>query len=167
MDLIPHDEIRPAHSLNFAPMIDFLFLLLSLFATLAISRAALYDSEVQLVEVKPDQKDSQSLNGKQEIQQVNISIASNGTFKWLTEFQQYPMDSLQAVQNELARQYQIGALPQDKSKTEILLHIDRKTPWEPIAKSIFAIRELGFSAHPVYEPFDEISSPIERKAQSR
>jgi len=167
MELIPHDEIRPANSLNFAPMIDFLFLLLSLFATLAISRAALYDSEVQLVDVKPDPKDPQSLNRQQEIQQVNISISSTGSLKWLTEFQQYPMENLQAIQNELARQYQIGALPQDKTKTEILLHIDRKTPWEPIAKAIFAVRELGFAAHPVYEPFDEISSAIERKPQSR
>ncbi len=167
MDLIPHDEIRPANSLNFAPMIDFLFLLLSLFATLAISRAALYDADVQLVEVKPDPKDPHSLKSKQEIQQVNISISSTGSFKWLTEFQQYPMENLQAVQNELARQYQIGALPQDKSKTEVLLHIDRKTLWEPIAKAIFAVREIGFAAHPVYEPFDEISSAIDRKPQTR
>jgi len=168
VELIPHDELRPANSLNFAPMIDFLFLLLSLFATLAISRAALYDSEVQLVEVKPEQNDPNSLRGKQDIQQVNLSISADAKFKWLTEFQQYPMENLQAVQTELARQYQIGALPQDKSKTEVLLHIDRKTPWEPIAKSIFAIRELGFSAHPVYEPFEESSSsPIERKGMRR
>ena len=68
----------------------------------------------------------------------------------MTEFQEYPMESLQAIQEELARQYHIGALPQDKTKTEVLLHIDRAAPWEPIAKVIFAIRELGFSAHPVY-----------------
>jgi biopolymer transport protein ExbD len=150
VDLIPHDELKPAHSLNFAPMIDFLFLLLALFATLAISRAALYDAEVELVEVKPDKTSPQN---KQDIQQVNLSLTATGDFKWLTEFQQYSMENLQAVQTELARQYQIGALPQDKSKTEVLLHIDRRTPWEPIAKAIFAIRELGFSAHPVYEPF--------------
>ncbi len=46
MDLIPHEEIKPAQNFNFAPMIDFLFLMLSLFATLAISRAVLYDAEV-------------------------------------------------------------------------------------------------------------------------
>ncbi len=62
------------------------------------------------------------------------------------------MATLQAMQEELARQYQIGALSKDKTKTEILLHIDKKAPWEPIAGAIFAIRELGFNARPVYEP---------------
>lgn len=149
MEFIPHDELKPTHSFNFAPMIDFLFLMLSLFATLAISRAALYDSEVELVELKPE-KQAASLRAK-EIQQINLSITSNGTYKWMTEFQEYPMETVQAIQEELARQYQIGALAEDKSKTEILLHIDRKAPWDPIAKAIFAIREIGFSARPVYD----------------
>ncbi len=149
MELIPHDELKPSNSFNFAPMIDFLFLMLSLFATLAISRAALYDAEVELVELKPE-KGAASLRAK-EIQQINLSITSNGGYKWMTEFQEYPMETVQAIQEELARQYQIGALPEDKTKTEVLLHIDRKAPWDPIAKAIFAIREVGFSARPVYD----------------
>lgn len=158
MDLIPHEELKPASSLNFAPMIDFLFLLLSLFATLAISRAALYDSEVHLVQVKPDPKRASSSGGKPDTHQVNISLSETGQFKWLTEFQQYPMESLLAVKEELARQYKIGAFPEDKAKTEVLLHIDRKAPWEPVAQAIFGIRELGFNAHPVYEPFEPNSA---------
>ena len=51
MELIPHDELKPAQSFNFAPMIDFLFLMLALFASLAVSRAALYDAEVDLVQL--------------------------------------------------------------------------------------------------------------------
>lgn len=157
MELIPHDELKPATSFNFAPMIDFLFLMLALFATLAISRASLFDSEVSLVELKPEPNGG-ALKGKQEAQQINVSIAANGSFKWLTEFQEYPMESIQAIQEELARQYQIGALPKDKSKTEVLLHIDKQAPWEPIAKVIFAVRELGFTAHPVYEPIQQPAS---------
>ncbi len=151
MELIPHEELKPANTFNFAPMIDFLFLMLSLFATLAISRASLFDSEVNLVELKPE-GNAGSLRTKQEIHQINLSISAAGSFKWLTEFQEYPMNTIQEIQEELARQYQIGALPQDKTKTEVLLHIDRNTHWEPIAKLIFGIRELGFTAHPVYEP---------------
>lgn len=154
MDMIPHDEIKPTGGINYAPMIDFLFLMLSIFATLAISRAALYDSEVSLAELKPDST-SGPIRTKKEIQQINISINSTGSFKWMTEFQEYPMANAKEIQEELARQYQIGALAQDKTKTEILLHIDRKAPWEPIAKAIFAVRELGFSAHPVYELFED------------
>lgn len=149
MELIPHDELKPSHNFNFAPMIDFLFLMLSLFATLAISRATLYDAEVELVELKPE-KGAASLRAK-EIQQINLSINSSGGYKWLTEFQEYPMETVHAIQEELARQYQMGVLPEDKNKTEVLLHIDRKAPWDPIAKAIFAIREIGFSARPVYD----------------
>lgn len=154
MELIPQEELAPARSFNFASMIDFFFLMLAFFATLALSRAALYDSEVSLVELKASSPLS-TFQTDPEIEQINLSISSQGAFHWLTEFEQYPMESIEAIQKELARQYQIHALPEDKSKTEILLHIDRKAPWEPIAKLIFAVKELGFSAHPVYEPFDD------------
>lgn len=128
--------------------------MLSLFATLAISRATLYDSEVNLVDLKPEPHAS-PLRAKQDIQQINLTITAQGKYKWLTEFQEYPMETVQAVQEELARQYQIGALSRDKGKTEVLLHIDRQAPWQPIAEVIFAVRELGFTAHPVYESLAE------------
>lgn len=153
MELIPHDELKPANTFNFAPMIDFLFLMLALFATLAVSRAALYDSEIELVQLKPE-KGAASLQAK-DLEQVNLSITAAGGFKWLTEFQEYPMENVEAIQQELARQYQIGALPQDKTKTEILLHIDQKAPWGSIAQAIFAIREVGFAPRPVYDELRE------------
>ena len=119
MDLIPHDELKPTSGINYAPMIDFLFLMLALFATLAISKASLYDAEIHLAEIKsPSPTDT--MQNKKEIQQINISILANGQFKWLTEFQEYPMIRVEEIQEELARQYQIGALAQDKSQTEIL-----------------------------------------------
>jgi biopolymer transport protein ExbD len=152
MELVPHDELKSNQSFNFAPMIDFMFLMLSLFAILAISRASLYDSEIELVELKPE-KGAASLRAK-EIQQINLSIGEKGGYKWITEFQEYQMESVQAIQQELARQYKIGVLAEDKSKTEVLLHIDKNAPWDPIAKAIFAVRELGFNARPVYDAKD-------------
>lgn len=148
MELIPHEEIKTGQQFNFAPMIDFLFLMLALFATLAVSRAALFDAEIDLVQLNP--QNGTSLRAK-ETHQINLSITANGKFKWLTEFQEYPMESVQAIQEELARQYQMGALPQDKTKTEVLLHVDRKAPWEAVANTIFAIKEVGYSARPVHE----------------
>ena len=153
MELIPHDELKPSHSFNFAPMIDFLFLMLALFATLAISRAALYDAEIDLVQLKPE-KGATSRRAKQ-VEQVNLSITREGGYKWLTEFQEYSMESVKAIQEELARQYQIGTLPQDKTKTEVLLHIDKAAPWASIASAIFAIREVGFTPRPVYDELRE------------
>jgi biopolymer transport protein ExbD len=149
MELIPHNELRPSQNFNFAPMIDFLFLMLALFATLTISRAALFDSEIHLVELtqSPGQL---PIGATQENHQLNLSITAEGKYKWITEFNQYPMDSTQAVQEELSKQYLMGSLSQDKTKTEILLHIDKQTPWQPIAEIIFAIKEVGFNAYPVY-----------------
>lgn len=131
-------------------MIDFLFLMLALFATLAISRAALFDAEVNLAELKPEAGKA-PIRPKQQVQQVHISINSAGAYKWLTEFQEYPMNGVSSVQEELSRQYQIGVLPKDKERTEILLHIDRQAPWNAVAQMLFGVRELGFTAHPVYE----------------
>src|SRR5690242_9196433 len=125
MDLIPHDELKRGANFNFAPMIDFLFLMLALFATLAISRATLKDMEVNLVELKTEEA-SATLSTRQDMQQINLSISAAGQYKWLTEFEEYSMETTQAIQEELAHQYEIGALPQDKSKTEIFLHIDAK-----------------------------------------
>ena len=150
MNLFEHDELKGGANFNFAPMIDFLFLMLALFATLAISRASLFDSEVTLVEIK--QGDEKTLRAKADLQQINLSINAEGRYKWLTEFEEYPMEDTLALQKELMRQVEIGVLPQDKSKTEVLLHIDQKAPWKPIAEAIFAVRELGFNAHPVYTP---------------
>lgn len=150
MEMIPSDEWKHTQGFNFAPMIDFLFLMLSLFAVLAVSRAALLDTRVDLVELTPE-PNATTLRSQAEKQPIHISVLSDGSYQWLTEFQEYPMPSPEAVQKELARQYQLGALPQDKNATEILLHIDRRAPWEPIAQLIFAVRELGFEARPVYE----------------
>jgi biopolymer transport protein ExbD len=151
VELIPHDELRPTNGFNFAPMIDFLFLMLSLFATLAISRSSILDTTVDLVSLKPE-KGQGSAPSREEVQKIHLSISEQGVYRWLTEFQEYPMESVQAIQEELARQYQLGILSKNKEETEILLHIDKKAPWEEIMQLIFGVRELGFHAHPVYEP---------------
>lgn len=153
MELIPYDELKVNQSFNFTPMIDFLFLMLSLFATLAITRAKLFDSEVSLVAL--DQKENAHYRTS-DIHLINISISSEGKYKWMTEYKEYFMENLMAVEQELARQYETGAIPHDKNRIEIRLHIDQKAPWKPVAEAIFAVRELGFKVYPVYEPFDSI-----------
>jgi len=145
--MIPEEELNKSHGFNFAPMIDFLFLMLALFATLAMSRAVLSDTEISLAELKAEK----GASAKSELHAIHLSINAEGKYKWLTEFQEYPMETSLAIQEELSRQYQLGALPQNRTQTEILLHIDKKAPWEPIAQAIFAVREVGFTARPVYE----------------
>ncbi len=149
--IIPDEELKSDLSFNFAPMIDFLFLMLALFATLAVSRATIYDTSIDLVKLSPEVEGPLKLD-QDDIYQINLSISDKGKYKWITEMQSYPMETLSQVQSELAKQHASGVLPSNKNKTEILLHIDKDAAWDPIAKLIFAVREVGFEAHPVYEP---------------
>jgi len=152
MLFIPEDKIKTSASINLAPMIDFLFLMLAFFAILAITRASIFDSNLSLVKLKAPTKQQNILSTREENFQINLSINKKGKYKWLTELKDYPIDSLLKVKKELTHQYNIGLLPTDKSKTNILLHIDKEAPWDAIAKLIFAVRETGFDAKPIFEP---------------
>ena len=149
--LVGDDKLKPSLNLNLAPMIDFLFLMLSLFATLAITRATLFDTNLDLVHLNKE-KDASLVYNKEEIYQINLSIDKSGFYKWITEIQDYPMNSLKQIQNELVHQYNMGLLPKDKNKTEVLLHIDKNATWEKVSKLIFSIRQVGFAAKPIYKP---------------
>ncbi len=149
--MIPDDEIKIRRSLNLAPMVDFLFLILAVFAILAVTRTALYDSEVNLVKMDsktppPTMADAQSGHT------VLLSINNKGQYKWVTEFNEFLLDGTTAVKHELLKQQELGLLPEDKSKTKVLLHIDKSANWESIATVIFAIKEMGYQISPVYTP---------------
>jgi biopolymer transport protein ExbD len=150
MSLLPQDKIMKNMTINLAPMIDFVFLMLACFATLAVTRASLYDTKLELVNLSTSPSTSQ-VSAEEEKTNINLSISKEGTYKWITEIQDYPMETLEKIQNELFHHYNIGALPKDKSCTQVLLHIDKQAPWEPIAKLIFAIRETGFDALPIFK----------------
>jgi biopolymer transport protein ExbD len=150
MSLIPDEEMRQERPINLAPMVDFLFMVIAILATLAIARAALYDTEVTLVKVATESK-SAPLSGYQEEQLVNLSINAKGNYKWVTELDEYLMQTPKDVQKQLLKQHELGFLPQKKESVKILLHIDKDAPWDPIAQLIFAVREAGFKVYPVYE----------------
>ncbi|HEU64666.1 MAG: hypothetical protein KR126chlam4_00157 [Candidatus Anoxychlamydiales bacterium] len=160
MSLIPEENLKSRSNFNFAPMIDFLFLMLAFFATLAVSRASLYDTKLNLVQLKTEEG-AQPIKQADESHQINLSVTDSGSYQWITEIQSYPMEDLQRIKKELNYQHQIGLLPKDKRQTQVLLHIDKNASWDPVAKLIFAIREEGFDAFPVYEP-DEIVSSEEK-----
>ena len=157
--LVEDDTLKPSLHLNLAPMIDFLFLMLCLFATLAITRATLFDTKLNLVHLSKE-KDASLVYNKEDLYQVNLSIDKAGSYKWITEIQDYPMNNLIQIQNELVHQYNIGLLPRDKNKTEVLLHIDKNATWETVAKLIFSVRQVGFEAKPIYKPNVEKTEKI-------
>lgn len=153
MSLIPEEELKSFGSINLAPMVDFLFLVVAVFATLAVTKAALYDSEIKLVKVEPASEHSAFI-GQNDFYIVNLSVSDTGAYKWITEFNEYLIPSVQGIQNELKKQQDLGLLPQEAEKTKVLLHVDREARWESIAQVLFAVRQLGFEIHPVYD-FEE------------
>jgi biopolymer transport protein ExbD len=153
--LIPEEEFKRSSTINLAPMVDFLFLVIAVFATMAITRAALYDNEVNLVKISPEKEAlSARSSGTEKPYLVNVSISEDGKYKWLTEVSEFIMKNPASIKKELFKQQQLGLIPEESSQTKILLHIDRNAKWEPIAQAIFTLREAGFHIHPVYEPED-------------
>ena len=157
MSIIPEEEIKSFGSMNLAPMVDFLFLIVAVFATLAVTKAALYDNEIKLVKVQPASESSPFI-GQNDYYIVNLSVNEAGQYKWITEFNEYLIDGVKGIQSELKKQLDLGLLPKEKEKTKVLLHIDRDAKWEPIAQVIFSVRQSGFEIHPVYDYDDELSS---------
>ncbi len=151
MSFISEEDIKGKGANNLAPMIDFLFLMLVFFASLAVSRVTTKDTEIELVKIKPDTSAS-IVAADEDYKIINITITEKGSYKWVTEIRDYAINDATEISKELVSQYERGLLPEDKFKTQVLLKIDKAAQWEPILKAIFAIRDVGFEVRPVYEP---------------
>ena len=149
MDLIPDEELRTKGFFNLTPMVDFLFLVIALFATLAFTRTALFDAELDLAKIKDSAVSPSSRD--QDVHIINLCVGKTGEYKWITEFNEYSMDGVPAILQELSKQQDLGMLPSDKAKTKILLHIDKQTEWDPVAQLVYSLKKTGYLAHPVYE----------------
>lgn len=144
--MIPDDELtRPVH-INFAPMVDFLFLILAVFAIALAMKTSLFDADISLVKTKS--KFDYSSDDKAI---VNVSISSNGQYQWMTDYNQYPLETPEALSLELQKQKAAGILPEDFKQIAVLVHIDKEAPWEPVAKLLIEMKKEGYPAHPVYE----------------
>jgi biopolymer transport protein ExbD len=149
MNLVPEEELKRSMSMNLAPMVDFLFLIMAMFATMAITRSYLVDNDISLVTMKP-KKDVVSASQKPSYL-INISITQDGQYKWMTDVKEVLIKNPEGIQTEFYRQQKSGELPSNKEHTRVLLHIDKEAQWESIAQAIFAIKQSGFQIYPVYE----------------
>jgi biopolymer transport protein ExbD len=156
MSFIPEEELKDREGISLAPMIDFLFLMLAVFASLAVSRMVMRDTEIDLVKSKAELSSTPS--SQHEYKVVHISVAADGTYKWVTDIRDYSMETTEQIAYELLRQYHQGLLPEDKLKTQVLLKIDREARWEPILQVLLAIKEAGFEIRPLYEPTNVIAN---------
>lgn len=153
MSFLPEEEVKKGSSINLAPMIDFLFLMLAFFASLAVTRVATRDTDIELVKVAPESA-SPPLARDEEMQLVHVTVGEDGSYCWVTEIRDYPMESAQSIADELCHQHERGLLPSTKEKTQVLVRIDRAAQWEQVAQLIFAVRDAGFQIRPVYEVGD-------------
>lgn len=147
MDLIPDEELRGRSFLNLTPMVDFLFLVVAIFAILTITRADLFDSEISLAKIELEQSPSK----KQNTSAVNLSVTKSGQYKWITELSEYSMEGIPTILQELSRQKQLGLLPSESENVKILIHIDEKAEWDSIVQLIYSLKKNGYSPHPIHE----------------
>lgn len=151
MSFLPDDQINPKTSLNLTPMIDFVFLMLAFFACLTITQATVKDKGISLVKVGPTSSEMKSPEADIE-RIISICVTKDGSYKWLTEYNEFVLASAQQIGDELARQVALGTLPKEAGRTQVLLQIDKNARWSAVSAAIFAIRDQGFEVHPVYQP---------------
>lgn len=150
MSIIPEEELKRQGSFNLAPMVDFLFLVVAIFAVLAVTRTVLYDSDLELARTEQP-LEKEKTPPSDDVYYVDLGITRDGKYKWLTESQDYIISDPALIKTELRKQQINGLLPKDNQRTKVLLHIDKGAEWESIASLILAVREAGFSIHPLYE----------------
>jgi biopolymer transport protein ExbD len=158
MAFIPEEDLSASKGINLAPMIDFLFLMLVFFASLAVSRVTTRDTAIDLVKAQPESE--VSIQDDTHYKIINLCVTSDNEYKWSTDMHDYDMITEMDVYNELSRQYEKGILPSDPAHTKVLVRIDKQAAWEPILKLIFAVRDAGFEIYPVYEPDAEEQDPF-------
>jgi biopolymer transport protein ExbD len=147
MSFIPDEALYGKESIPLAPMIDFVFIMLMFFASIAITRTALKDTHIDLVEASQESVLEENHNPDKE-NVIRISISDNGEYRWSSGSQELIAHSPEELAAMLSQH------KPDNTNPQVLLKIDKNATWEPILKAIFVIRDAGFTVRPVYESLD-------------
>jgi len=139
MSLIPEDTYSTKAQINFAPMVDFLFLIVTAFAVLAVSRSALFDSRIFLPNTPESTETTQNAG-----RSLNVTIHASGAYSLLTE-----KGSSTATLPELKQTLQL--LKHQNGPFPIYLHIDKRASWEGVARLIQAAKQENLATYPVYK----------------
>ncbi|MCK4934244.1 MAG: biopolymer transporter ExbD [Simkaniaceae bacterium] len=141
MSIIPEDKLNAKAVINFAPLVDFLFIVIVVFATLAITKNASHDQTINLLTRKESTSKTQLVESK-ETKAITLSMTLDGRCTW--------QDGKGG--NILFSPKDFPKLFSKESNIEkVLLHIDKNATWESIANLIFTIRETGLEVYPVYQ----------------
>lgn len=138
-------NLKQDRPLNLAPCIDFLFILLVIFATAAISREVARTTQVNLVRIEQGNQKPSAAPHKSLV----ITVDPSGHYIWNAQLKDYPMPSAQSVQKELRLRKK--STSHKNERPVVYLRIDAKAPWSSVATLITAIEEVGFSALPLLQ----------------
>lgn len=150
MRFIKKEFMESRGGINLAPMVDFLFLVVAIFAVIAVTRTSIFDSQIHLAEIN-DTSEYHPLDTNREMYTVNISLSKEGKLKWLTESEDLAFGSPAEVSFQLDKMVDEGSLPEKREETRVLLHIDKEAQWDPIVNLVQTLNQAGYSPHPVYQ----------------
>lgn len=143
MTLLPEDAPSPP-MINFAPMVDFLFLIVTAFAVIATARSPLFDVQVQLKEA--DKEALQHLHATDNTGRAfNITITEGGDYFWLTQGGRLPIKGADALKE------MFQWLTQESGSFPVYLHIDKNAKWEGVSDVIMAAKQVGLDVYPVHK----------------
>ena len=148
MNLMPEEDPTHRASVNLAPMVDFLFLILAVFAVLSITTSKVFLEEIDLAQ--SEDVDESSL-ASFEIEPLNLFVNKEGEYILEQNDTHVKFHKCQHLAHELHQQQASGLLPQDTSKVNILLHIDRQAEWEFVMQLLLGLQKAGFNVQTVYQ----------------
>ena len=148
MNLMPEEDLTQRASVNLAPMVDFLFLILAVFAVLSITTSKVFMEEIDLAQ--SEDVDESSL-ASFEMEPLHLFVNKEGEYLLQQEDALLKFHKCQHLAHELHEQQASGQLPEDTSKVNILLHIDRQAEWEFVMQLLLGLQNAGFNVQTVYQ----------------
>ncbi len=157
MSLIPEKYRQTNLSFHFTPLIDFLFIIVAVFALFITTKKNLYQTQVNLIK-----HDASIKNFKDKKSSVlNLGISASGLYQFLDREKPQTLETIQMVKQALFHQIEQGNFPSDPRENHIFLHIDQKAEWSVIGTLLLALHQEGFIVYPIYENKKESTFPAD------
>jgi biopolymer transport protein ExbD len=146
MNLLPDEDMSHRASINLAPMVDFLFLILAVFAVLSITSSKMFVEEIELAQT--DEVNEAISYADQE--PLHLFVNKEGEYILQKDNTPYKFFRCQHLNHELQKMRSSGELPYDPKKVSILLHIDKQAEWESVMQLLLSLQNGGYQVQTVY-----------------
>lgn len=148
MSLIPEEHCRTELNLHFAPLVDFLFIIVAVLALLITTQKTLYRAQVNLIQ---NEMPMGKVPTDARSHALHLGISASGQYQWLDPARTQIFETIHMLKRALFDQINQDNLSSDPCKKPIFLHIDRKAQWSMIGTLLLALHQEGFIVYPIYE----------------